>query len=130
MTEKKTILDGLTLDELADLEPASGVYYGSTSPEADRALFEKYPLPWSAPLTAKADRLRQLVDEVTQAQKALSDDASLQKSLQLQKKMQAMRWLILALDSDLLDLYASVVRQQATIEGRRAVRTQPEKVYP
>ena len=43
VTEKKTILDGLTLDELADLEPASGVYCGSTSPEAERALFQTYP---------------------------------------------------------------------------------------
>jgi len=127
----ETILDGLTLDELADLEPANGVYCGSTSPEAERALFEKYPLPWSALLTAKADLLRQLVDEVTEAQKAFSDDSSLQNSLQLQKKMQVMRRLILSLDSDLLDLYASVVGQQAAVEEKRVIETrrEREKVY-
>jgi hypothetical protein len=129
MTEGTEIAQ--TWEEIGELEEKYDVLAGSTSPEAERALFEKYPLPWSAPLTAKADRLRQLVDEVTQAQKALSDDVSLQKSLQLQKKMQAMRWLILALDSDLLNLYASVVGQQATIEEKRAVRIQPkrEKAY-
>lgn len=124
MTEKRTILDGLTLDELADLEPASGVYCGSTSTEAERALFEKYPLSLSKLLELKVEAIRGLLREVEEAEAALAEDRSTRHSYQLQRQVQTLRKALLEFDADLLDF------SQQLLERREEEYSPSEKVYP
>jgi hypothetical protein len=122
MSEKEATNDS-TFDELYDLEPESGVYFGASGPEARRILLEKYPLSLSKLLELKVEAIRDLLREVEEAEASLAEDHSPRHSYQLQRKVQTLRKALLEFDADLLDF------SQQLLERREEEHPLAERVY-
>lgn len=96
------------LDEAYDWEPESGVYFGATTPEAERALREKYPISWPRLLERKMQEMQNLLDEV----QAMSVERKPANSYQIQRKVNALRKLAVELDGGLLEFSQELLTQE------------------
>jgi len=96
-------------DEAYDQEPESGVYFGATSPQAERALREKYPISWPHLLELQVREMQRLLGEV----QTLAAEATQGDSYQLQRKVNAMRKIAVDVDGGLLEFSHELMRSGA-----------------
>jgi hypothetical protein len=94
------------IDEAFDWEPESGVYCGATTLEAERALREKYPISWPHLLEFQVREMQRLLGEV----QALTAEATQGDSYQLQRKVNAMRKIVVDVDGGLLEFSHELMR--------------------
>lgn len=100
---------GNNLDEAYDLEPESGVYFGATTLQAERALRKKYPISWPRLLELKVREMQRLLAEV----QVLSTEAMPGDSYQLQRKVNALRRIAVEVDDGLLEFSRELARSEA-----------------
>jgi len=96
-------------DEAYDWEPASGVYFGATSPQAERVLREKYPISWTHLLEFKVREMQRLLGEM----QALAAEAAPGDAYQLQRKVNAMRKIAVEVDDGLLEFSRELMESGA-----------------
>ncbi len=95
-------------DKTYDWEPESGVYFGAATPEAERALREKYPISWSRLLELKVREMQRLLGEV----EMLNVEVAHADSYQLQRKVNALRKITLEMDDELLVFSRSLAQPE------------------
>ena len=100
---------GKDFDEAYDWEPESGVYFGATTPQAERALRGKYPIAWPQLLELKVREMQRLLNEV----QALSAKTAPGDSYQLQRKVNALRKITVEMDDGLLEFSRELMRSEA-----------------
>jgi len=96
------------LDEAYDWEPENGVYFGATSPQAEQALREKYPISWPRLLELKMREMQRLLAEV----QALSTETAPRDSYQLQRKVNVLRKIAVEVDNGLLEFSRELMKSE------------------
>ncbi|MEA3341341.1 MAG: hypothetical protein U9R15_15360 [Chloroflexota bacterium] len=94
--------------EIGELEEKYDVLAGSTSPQAEQALREKYPISWSRLLELKVREMQRLLGEV----KVLNVEVAPDNSYQLQRKVNALRKITLEMDDELLVFSRSLAQPE------------------
>jgi len=95
--------------EIGELEEKYDVLAGATSPQAERALREKYPISWPRLLELKVREMQRLLGEV----QALAIEARRGDAYQLQRKVNALRKIAVEVGDGLLEFSRELMGAEA-----------------
>ena len=96
-------------EEIGELERKYNVLAGATTPQAEQALREKYPIHWLHLLELKVQEMQQLLGEA----KTLSAQVTPDNSYQLQHKVNALRKITIEMDDGLLVFSRELMQPEA-----------------
>lgn len=95
-------------EEIGELEEEYDVLAGATTPEAERALREKYPISWPRLLELKMREMQRLLGEV----EALNAGEEPADSYHIQRKVNALRKLAVEVNGGLLEFSQELLTKE------------------